>query len=78
MLEVFVANVFNTEVIDREVEPHGSCDMFEKAGSVRLLEITVWRQACFLEFVREYTGLWEAVHALANFHVDETVFDFWS
>ncbi len=47
MLEVFVANVFNTEVIDREVEPHGSCDMFEKAGSVRLFEITVWRQACF-------------------------------
>ena len=47
MLEVFVANILNTKVIDREVEPHGSFDMFEKAGSVRLFEVTVWCQARF-------------------------------
>ena len=47
MLEMFVANIFYPEVVNREIKPDGARDVCKQTGSVWLFEVTVWFQAGF-------------------------------
>lgn len=75
VFSMFAANILDTKVIDNEAESNGSSLVDEEAGSVFGLDVAMLGEVWDELVVGKSSGLWEAIHALANFHIDEVVVD---
>ena len=68
---VFAGEVFDSEVVDAEGEGCLAGGVFPEAGCVWHGLVSMWCEG--LDQLVEYAGLLEAVHALPDLAVDETV-----
>lgn len=71
-----ITNVLDAEIIDCEVEPDGSRIMGKEARRVWKLVVSMLGKTFLEELVGKDTGLWEAIHALPDLHVNMSVADF--
>jgi hypothetical protein len=77
MLGIVFANILDTEVVDNETENDRSCDVLEESRGVVALVIAVSGEEWNECVVCKTAGLWEAIHAAANFHIDIAIMDEW-
>ena len=69
VVNVFFTDVFYTEIVDKECERNGSCDVLPEAGYQFALEVTVFVESSLEELVCKKSCLWSAIHALHDFNV---------
>ena len=70
MLCMCSAFILDAEVIDNKCEGRWAGTMFPQAWSVFDFVISVGFQALSEELICEDAGLWEAIHASPNLHVE--------
>jgi hypothetical protein len=52
VFEIFIADLFDAEVVNSQIEPHGMQDVLPQSGCVLYLKVAVSTQAF------PYAGLW--------------------
>ncbi len=73
VLESVFLDIFDSKVVNGEIEPERAGFVFPQAWSVGLFVVPVVGEAFLKEFVGKDAGLRETVHSFLNFHVDVTV-----
>ena len=73
MVHVVHVGDFYPKIVDNEAENYATPDVSPEARSVLALVVTLFGQSLFEELVGDDAGLWEAVHAFANFDVHLSV-----
>ena len=71
MINVVLRSVANAKVVHDESEHDVACLMFEEARSISALIVAMASEVFYESNLRQAAGLWESVHALANFEIDE-------
>ena len=75
VFSMFAANILDTEVVNYEAESNGTSFVDKEAGSVFGLDVSMLGEVWDELVIGKASGLWEAIHALANFHIDKVVVD---
>jgi hypothetical protein len=70
---VFAANILDAKIVHTKCERYGLIVVLPEAWCDGTLAVAVLIQTSFLEFLRKYTRLWEAVHSFFNFDVDVSI-----
>ena len=71
VIDVVLRAIANAKVVNDEGEHDVACMMFEEAGSVSALLVAVVSEVFDESNLRQAACLWESVHTLADFKVDE-------
>ena len=75
MLGVGASGISNSKIVDDETENYVLCVVAPEAGSQRAWVVAVGREELDKFVVCKASGLWQAIHAAADFDVDEFVVD---
>lgn len=75
VLSMMFADVLDAEVVNDESEGDRAFGVGEETGSVLSGDVAVLGKVGLEASVGEYAGLWEAVHAHADFNHDHVVVD---
>jgi hypothetical protein len=70
---VFGSDISDAEVVDHQTKRNGACFVIEEAWGEFDLVVPVAVEMFDQFVIGKAAGLWEAVHALAYLHVDETI-----
>ncbi len=73
MSDVFEGGGFNAKVLNDEAEHDVTPHVSSEAGGVLTLIIPFCFQTFLKEFVGQYAGLGETVHAHLDFHIDPSL-----
>ena len=74
MFCVFFSDVFYAKVVDNECERYWSCCVFPQAGHQFALEISVFVEALFKQFVRKESCLGQSMHSLCDLDTNHALF----
>ena len=64
MLCIFMANVFDPKIVNSEATSYGSGLVFPEPWHVLTLDVAVFVESLFMEFVGKETALGESIHSL--------------
>ena len=74
MFCVFFSNVFYAKVVNNECKRYWSCCVFPQAGHQFALEISVFVEALFKQFVRKESCLGQSMHSLCDLDTNHALF----
>ena len=78
MVGMFLANVFYTKIIDNQCEADRARDVFPQAWGVGNFIVTMFCLALLEEPVSKDACLGQSIHCSSNFHIDITIFCFFT